>query len=228
MNCWKYIAIIVAGTGMIACQSQTEQAPVAPAETTAPEATQHTMVQPAARITTPAVRMDVEMPTPTGHIAKSVSPVPENTVSRAASMPKQKTVPVPPKIETSSHAIKEVVSAKVDMSALKKCKICHNFTPKSKVGPGLGKGMMNGKMEPGDFGRIAGTHPGFHYKFVKYIPAGKAWVWDEMHIRKWICNSMDAIREFTGNKAAKTKMPPQHVCEPAKQDAVIAALKSIS
>ncbi len=190
MNHWKYITIIMAGIGMIACQSQTEQAAVAPVDTTTPEVSQHVVVQPAASIAIPAVRTGTETTAPT--------------------------------------AIQKVESTQVDMSALNKCKVCHHFTPKNKVGPGLGKGMVNGKMEAGDYGRTAGTHPGFHYTFVQYIPAGHAWVWDEIHTRKWICNSMQAIKEFTGNKAAKTKMPPQHVCDPAKQDAVIAALKSIS
>lgn len=109
-------------------------------------------------------------------------------------------------------------------AAWAKCKACHNFTAKKKVGPGLGKGDGI----PGVFGREAGTFPGFHYKFTKSIPAGKAWHWDEAHLRKWMCNSKDAIKEFTGDSGAKTKMPPQHVCKPGDQDEVIAKLKSIS
>jgi len=111
-----------------------------------------------------------------------------------------------------------------DAAAWSKCKACHNFTPKKKVGPGLGKG--NGI--PGVFNREAGTFPKFRYKFTKYIKAGSAWNWDEAHLRKWMCNSKNAIKEFTGNDKARTKMPPQKVCDPAKQDEVIAKLKSIS
>jgi len=107
---------------------------------------------------------------------------------------------------TSSHA-----------AAWGKCKACHNFTNKNKVGPGLA----------GIVGRKAGTAPGFKYKFTKYIK-GNAWAWDEAHLRKWMCNSKKAIKVFTGNKKAKTKMPPQKICDPAKQDEVIAKLKSIS
>jgi len=101
--------------------------------------------------------------------------------------------------------------------AWSKCKACHNFTAKKKVGPGLA----------GVFGRKAGTAPGFKYKFMKYVK-GDAWSWDEAHLRKWMCNSKKAVKEFTGNKKAKTKMPPQKICDKAKQDKVIAKLKSLS
>ncbi len=97
-----------------------------------------------------------------------------------------------------------------------KCKVCHNFSAKNKVGPGL-KGV---------FGRKAGMHPGFRYKFTKYIKKGGGWTWDEAHLRKWILNSKKAVKEFTGNKRAKTKMPPQHM-KGAKADAIIAFLKGL-
>jgi len=96
-----------------------------------------------------------------------------------------------------------------------KCKACHKFSTKNNVGPGL-KGV---------FGRKAGTHPGFKYKFTKYIK-GDAWTWDEEHLRAWMNNSKKAIKKFTGNKHAKTKMPPQHV-KGKKADAVIAFLKDL-
>jgi len=96
-----------------------------------------------------------------------------------------------------------------------KCKACHKFSARNNVGPGL----------LGVVGRKAGTHPGFKYKFTKYIK-GDAWTWDEEHLRKWILNSKKAIKEFTGNKHAKTKMPPQHV-KGKKADAVIAFLKGL-
>ncbi|HKJ83645.1 MAG TPA: cytochrome C [Mariprofundaceae bacterium] len=115
-----------------------------------------------------------------------------------------------------------------DAAAWSKCKSCHTFTPKSKFGPGLGEGMVDGKMEPGVFMRDAGTHPGFRYKFTKYIPAGKGWKWDEEHLRKWMCDSKDAIKTFTGNPDARTKMSPQHICDKDKQDEVLAKLKESS
>lgn len=96
-----------------------------------------------------------------------------------------------------------------------KCKACHNFTDKNKVGPGL-KGI---------FGRKAGTHPGFKYKFTKYIK-GDAWTWDEENLRAWINNSKKAIKELTGNKKAKTKMGSQHI-KGANADKVIVFLKGL-
>jgi len=95
-----------------------------------------------------------------------------------------------------------------------KCKACHNFDDTNKVGPGL-KGVV---------GRAAGSHAGFKYS----ADLGKGgWNWDEDHLRKWMCNSKDAIAEFSGNASAKTKMPPQKVCDAAKQDEVIAFLKGL-
>ncbi|HXH72767.1 MAG TPA: c-type cytochrome [Mariprofundaceae bacterium] len=95
-----------------------------------------------------------------------------------------------------------------------KCKACHNFTAENKVGPGLA----------GVVGRAAGKHEGFKYSDSL---AGANWHWDEAHLRKWMCSSKDAIKEFTGDENAKTKMPPQKVCDPAQQDQVIAFLKTI-
>ncbi|MDX8410181.1 MAG: cytochrome C [Mariprofundales bacterium] len=102
-----------------------------------------------------------------------------------------------------------------DAAAWGKCKACHNFTAKKKVGPGLA----------GVVGRKAGSVAGFKYKFTKY---GSDWSWDEAHLREWICNSKKAVKKFTGDDHAKTKMPPQKICDPAKQDEVLAKLKSIS
>jgi len=95
-----------------------------------------------------------------------------------------------------------------------KCKACHNFTAQNKVGPGLA----------GVVGRAAGKHEGFKYSDSL---GGANWHWDEDHLRKWMCNSKDAIKEFTGDDHAKTKMPPQKVCDKSKQDEVIAFLKGI-
>ncbi len=96
-----------------------------------------------------------------------------------------------------------------------KCKSCHAFTDKNKVGPGL-KGV---------FGSKAGTHAGYKYKFTKYIK-GEAWVWDEAHLRAWMLDSKKAVKEFTGNPKAKTKMGAQHV-KGAKADAIIAFLQEL-
>jgi len=118
-------------------------------------------------------------------------------------------------------------TATASAHAYNKCKACHNFTAKKKVGPGWGKGDGGHGEQPGIFGRTAGTSPGFKYKFTKYI-TGEAWKWDEAHLRKWMCNSKKAVKEFTGNPKAKTKMPAQKVCDPAKQDEIIAFMKTLS
>lgn len=99
----------------------------------------------------------------------------------------------------------------------RKCAACHNFTHTPKVGPGLA----------GVIGRKAGTASNFHYKFTKYIK-GKPWVWDEAHLKKWMCNSKEAIKTFTGDPNAQTKMPVQRVCSPEDQKSVLSKLKSIS
>jgi len=94
-----------------------------------------------------------------------------------------------------------------------KCKACHDFGDKNKVGPGL-KGIV---------GRKAGTHPGFKYSDSL---KGANWVWDEDHLRKWMHNSKKAIKEFTGNPKAKTKMGKQNV-KGKKADKIFAFLKTI-
>jgi len=221
MNYWKYITIIMIGIGMAACQSQTDQTPATPEETTAPETTQHTGVQPAIKTPVPVTRTSAKKSPDTAHTARPTSPVSVNTANRVVSKPK--TVTVPPKAEASAPAIKRPASVKVDMKALNKCRACHSLAAKAKVGPGLGKGNDT----PGVFNRKAGAFPGFRYKFTKYID-GNGWDWDEAHLREWICDSKKALRKFTGDAKARTKMPPQRICNPAKQDAVIAALRSIS
>jgi len=96
--------------------------------------------------------------------------------------------------------------------AEQKCATCHNFDSSNKVGPGLG----------GIIGRPAGKLEGF-----KYGPglSDANWNWDEAKLREWMCNSKDAVKKFTGDDKAKTKMPPQKVCDPAAQNEVLAKLK---
>ncbi len=99
----------------------------------------------------------------------------------------------------------------------KSCAACHTLTHDPKGGPGLA-GIMN---------RVAGTEPEFHYQFTQYIK-GKPWVWDEAHLRKWMCDSQQAVREFTGDPHAETTMPSMHICSPEGQAAVLSKLKSAS
>jgi len=99
-------------------------------------------------------------------------------------------------------------------SVARKCKACHNFTAKNKVGPGL-KGV---------FGRKAGIVPGMRYS--PALAAG-AWVWDEENLALWVCDSKKAVKTLSGNASAKTKMGAQRICNADKQADLIAFLKTL-
>jgi len=93
-----------------------------------------------------------------------------------------------------------------------KCKACHNFTAKKKVGPGL----------LGVFGRKAGIMPK-----MKYSAALKkgGWVWDEANLRTFLTDTKKGIKTLSGDKKAKTKMKIK--VKGAKLDEVIAFLKQL-
>jgi len=98
--------------------------------------------------------------------------------------------------------------------AERRCQMCHDFTTgENKIGPSL-KGII---------GRKAGTYPGYEYTFTKYIK-GKPWVWTEEKLRKWDNDSEKAVKEFTGNPKAKTKMPRQSYTG-ATEDNIITYIK---
>ncbi len=112
---------------------------------------------------------------------------------------------------TSAFLVSGFAATEATAGAEKKCKACHNFSDKHKVGPGL-KGI---------YGATAGKT-----SFTKYSKdlADATWTWDDEHMRAWICDSKKAIVEFGGKK---TKMAPQKICKPAEQDEVIAFLKKL-
>jgi len=95
-----------------------------------------------------------------------------------------------------------------------KCKTCHNFNDKKKVGPGLA----------GVVGRKAGSMADMAYSASL---KGAGWVWDAAHLAPWLCNTVDALKEFTGDAGAKTKMPSQRICDPQQQADMIAYLKTL-
>jgi cytochrome c len=103
------------------------------------------------------------------------------------------------------------------MLVARKCAVCHNFDSKNKMGPGLA----------GIFGREAGSVSGFGYKFTAFILPGKAWRWDEAHMSAWVCDSPKAVKSFTGDDSAKTKMGAQRICDPAAQADLNAFLKTL-
>lgn len=241
MNHLKYMLIFTSAM-LVACQSRTNtsrnqvgQTPATvqneAAETTTP-VRQSVMqpVAPAKIIKTESPMLSSSMPEhPSLKSVKPSKPTSHSTASEPepakAAMPRAKSTPV--RAAGQNTGATQALSgrpAKANLGVLKRCKICHSFVARAEVGPGLGKGHGI----PGVFGRKAGTFPDFSYKFTKYIKPGKDWHWDAAHLRKWMCNAHDAVKEFTGDPQARTRMPPQHVCDPARQDAVIAALKSIS
>ena len=114
---------------------------------------------------------------------------------------------------TAALMMSGVAATEAVAGAEGKCKACHNFTDAGKVGPGLA-GVVGRAAGKTDFGKYSDSL------------AGATWTWDEEHLRKWMCNSKDAIKEFTGDDHATTKMPPQKVCGD-KADEVIAFLKTI-
>jgi len=106
-----------------------------------------------------------------------------------------------------------LMSANVDAGVEAKCKACHDFGDKAMVGPGL-KGVV---------GKQAGTADFSNYgKSLK----GGGWAWDEEHLRKWLVDSKQAIKEFTGDAGATTAMPPQKLND-AQLDEIIAFLKGL-
>jgi len=98
-------------------------------------------------------------------------------------------------------------------SLAKRCVACHRFDMKDKVGPHL----------QGVFNRAAGQSG-----FKRHSAALKAanWHWDEAHLLKWVCDSKSAIKAFTGDPSAKTKMPKQGMCG-VKGNDVVAYLKTL-
>jgi len=107
--------------------------------------------------------------------------------------------------------------AKRGKKLARKCVACHDFGSRNKMGPGLA----------GVFGRQAGTPSGYRYGYVAFIAEGKAWHWDAAHLAAWLCDSKAAVRAFTGNPAAKTRMPQQRICDTGKQRDIIAYLKTL-
>lgn len=109
------------------------------------------------------------------------------------------------------------LSGPANAGAERRCQMCHDFTTgENRIGPSL-KGII---------GRKAGTYPGYDYTFTKYIK-GEPWVWTEEKLRKWDNDSERAVKEFTGNPNAKTKMPRQAYTG-AREDNIISYIKMVS
>jgi len=96
----------------------------------------------------------------------------------------------------------------------RKCQACHNFTDKKKVGPGLA----------GVYNRKAGSMADMKYSDA--LTAG-TWSWDAEHLAAWVCDSKAAVKTFSGNPAATTKMTTLRICDPTQQGDLIAYLKTL-
>ncbi|MDX8403284.1 MAG: cytochrome C [Mariprofundaceae bacterium] len=93
-----------------------------------------------------------------------------------------------------------------------KCKACHHFSAKHKVGPGL-KGVFGRKAGSTDFGKYSAS-----------MKKG-GWVWNEKNLRIFLTNTKKGIKKLTGDKGAKSKMNMK--IKGAKLDAVIGFLKGL-
>ena len=136
------------------------------------------------------------------------------------SVPAAKPVAVAPKpVASAPPPVAKMASGDAAKGSLvaRKCAVCHNFDAKNKMGRGLA----------GIFGREAGAVAGFGYKFTAFIQPGKTWRWDEVHLAAWVCDSTKAVKSFTGDDGAKTKMGAQRICDSAAQADLIAFLKTL-
>ncbi len=99
-------------------------------------------------------------------------------------------------------------------SLAKQCAMCHTFTDKRKLGPGL-QGIM---------GRKVGVMPD-----MKYSPdlASGTWVWNAEQMAMWVCDAKEAVKSLSKNPDARTKMPALHLCNPEKQADLIAFLRTL-
>jgi len=184
-----------------------------------PKAAEKQAVATAPVVTSPAVpAKEVVAQKLTTAVAKKTAPVHQPApVAKAAPKPVPKTTPKA--VASLLPVIPAVKSAMAGdagrgQSLARKCKTCHNFTAKKKVGPGL-KGV---------FGRKAGIMPDMKYSSA--LAAG-GWVWNEKNLAIWLCDSKKAVKTLSGNASAKTKMSPQRICDAGKQADLIAFLKTL-
>jgi cytochrome c len=96
-----------------------------------------------------------------------------------------------------------------------RCMMCHNLDKDgpNRVGPNLF----------GVYGRQVGIKEGFRYSPVLKT---HAWIWDEKHLRAWVCDANKAAKAFSGDASAHVRMPSLHMCG-EKADPIIAYLKTL-
>ena len=97
----------------------------------------------------------------------------------------------------------------------KKCKACHSLDAgKNKVGPSLA----------GIVGRKAGGAAKYTYSKGMKAAAAKGLTWDEESLNKYISNPKNFLREYLGDKKAKSKMTFK-LKKDGDRDNVVAFLK---
>jgi len=146
--------------------------------------------------------------------------VKEKVLAKVSVVKKAKIVAAPVNVKKATLDSVPVVSPKQEVALgdavngkrlAKRCASCHDFGTRNKVGPPL----------QGVFNRAAGQS-GFKKHSASFKTAN--WVWDEPHLLKWLCDSKEAVKEFTGDPSAKTKMPNQKMCGTKGYD-IVAYLK---
>jgi len=193
--------------GLAACQQSEAPKAQPPAESMAPAQPATNEVRDVKEpATSPVAAMD------TGVKDETVKQVIEEVQKSEAAKPVA-TAPVVAVAKPSAMAL-PVGNAANGEKLAGKCKACHNFNDKKKVGPGLADVV----------GRKAGSTPDMAYS-ASLKDAN--WVWDAAHLAPWLCNTVDALKEFTGDAGAKSKMPSQRICDPQQQADLIAYLKTL-
>ncbi len=242
---WTLIALMLAAAGLAACEGR--EVPKAPAPSpavsetpgkaepvkqAAPSATERAATaasESSARAEMPAAETPAQSP---AKAAKAPSEAAPRPAARKAPMPAGRSTeapapkpssgasapealaPAPAPAQPKAAAVAPAGDAKNGARIGRKCLSCHNTNARRKVGPGLA----------GVVGRKAGSMPD-----MKYSPALAAggWVWDAGHLAAWVCDSQAAVRTFTGDANARTKMPAQRICDPARQADLIAWLATL-
>lgn len=98
----------------------------------------------------------------------------------------------------------------------KKCKACHSIAAgKNKVGPSLA----------GVVGRKAGSAAKYKYSKSMKAAGEKGLVWDEASIAEFIGNPSKFLKEYLGDKKARSKMALK-LRKQADRDNVISYLKT--
>jgi len=164
-----------------------------------------------------AAKPKMEKPVATAPVVKPAAPAVVKPVAvKPAPMPVP--VPVQPVAPAAAPAAAPAPAATGDVAkgqALSsKCKACHNFNDKKKVGPGLA----------GIYNRKAGAMADMSYSDA--LAAG-TWNWDAAHLAAWVCDSKAAVKTFSGDASATTKMTSVRVCDAADQADLIAYLKTL-